>query len=237
MSSLLLALDASGASSSAALLDRGALLAERSVESPGRSASALLRVVDKLLRESDRRLDEVDVIGLTVGPGSFTGLRVALATALGLCFGTPRRIAPVSTLAALSLLGKGAPRIAAVTDARKGEVYAGLYGPRAEPCLADALWAPLEFAERLAAEPGRVRLVGDGAVRYAEEFREVLGDAAHLSPATQGSPRAAHVGQLAFLLSEHGGAVVPSKVELRYLRIPDAERNRAAGHSRGELVP
>ena len=77
---------------------------------------------------ADAALAEVERIALAIGPGSFTGLRIGLATALGLAFGTDRQLVPVPTLAALATAGRVARgAVAPILDARRGEVYAGLY--------------------------------------------------------------------------------------------------------------
>jgi tRNA threonylcarbamoyladenosine biosynthesis protein TsaB len=182
--------------------------------------------VDEALARAGARLGDVERIALSIGPGSFTGLRVGLATALGLCFGTPRRIVPVPTLAALSLHAGAQARIAPALDARRGQVYAGLYGPDATTLRDDAVADPLRWLESLRGL-GRIAFLGSGARVCAAEIARVLGSHARVLPAEAGVPRAASVGALADRIAARDGALAPEAVELRYLRAPEAEASRA----------
>ena len=125
-----------------ALLHGTRVIGERRVDEHQRHAAALLAELDALLAESGELLESYELIALSVGPGSFTGLRVGLALALGLCFATERRIAPVSTLAALSLAAGSTSRCVPMLDARRGQVYVGLYGPGAEVLVEDRVSDP-----------------------------------------------------------------------------------------------
>jgi tRNA threonylcarbamoyladenosine biosynthesis protein TsaB len=132
----------------------------------------------------------------------------------------------VPTLAALSLHAKGHERIAPLLDARRGQVYAGLYRPDATPLREDAVADPVPWLESLGgASP--VAFLGSGASAHAREIARVLGRRAQLLPAEAGAPRASSVGALAFRLAARGGALDPAGVELRYLRAPEAEAKRA----------
>jgi tRNA threonylcarbamoyladenosine biosynthesis protein TsaB len=209
-----------------ALLEGARALAEAALPRGREHAASVLVAVDRVLRRGGVGLDAVERIALSIGPGSFTGLRVGLATALGLCFGTQRRIVPVPTLAALSLQAAGHERIAPLLDARRGQIYAGLYGPDAVALRGDAVADPLPWLESLRGL-GRVAFLGSGARAYAREIARVLGAGASLLPAEAGVPRAASVGALAERIAARGGALPPGEVELRYLRAPEAEAARA----------
>ena len=149
LSERIVALDSATPIGSVALLEGSRLIAERSVDEPQRHAATLLGALDELLRSTHERLDDYGLIALSVGPGSFTGLRVGLALALGLCFGTQRRILPVSTLAALARAAGPVPRVAPMLDARRGQIYAGLYGPDVRPILEDRVCDPGPWLETL----------------------------------------------------------------------------------------
>src|SRR5262249_3695794 len=124
---MLLALETSAERGGVALFEGGALLGEADVPERERHAASLLVWLDTLLGRVGRRLDDVERIALAIGPGSFTGLRIGLATALGLAFGTRRTLVPVPTLAALAFQAETPGLCAPLLDARRGEVYAGLY--------------------------------------------------------------------------------------------------------------
>jgi tRNA threonylcarbamoyladenosine biosynthesis protein TsaB len=162
---------------------------------------SVLEDVDALLRRGGVRPAQLEGIVVGTGPGSFTGLRMGLATARALCFALDVPLAGVSTLAALA---EGADGALPVIDARRGEVFVGADEPQ--------VLAPAE----LALEPGTT-CVGDGAVRYRAVLEE---RGAHVPP--DGDD--VHVPRARFhvpLATEFGPA---ERVEPIYLRIPDAEK-------------
>jgi tRNA threonylcarbamoyladenosine biosynthesis protein TsaB len=195
---LTLAFDTATSVATAALVRDGEVLGER--------ASRAVRVLadaDDLLREAGKDRAELGGIVVGVGPGSFTGLRLGLATARGLAFALDLPVAGVSTLDALAA---GAPGALPIIDAGRREVFTRV---KNEPFAV----APQE----LELEPGTL-CVGDGALRYRialeERGAEIPddGDERH-------RPRARFHAELAKRFGP------PDEVEPLYLRIPDAERN------------
>jgi tRNA threonylcarbamoyladenosine biosynthesis protein TsaB len=167
----------------------------------------VLQDVDALLRRGGVREAQLDGIAVGTGPGSFTGLRMGLATARALSFALDVPVAGVSTLDALAA---GAPGAVPVVDARRREVFALVDGrPR--------VLAPAE----LRVEPG-VTCVGDGALRY-RELLESLGAAI---PPDDDERHLPHARLHARLAADFGPAEL---VEPLYLRVPDAERTAARG--------
>ncbi len=223
---MILALETATEFGGVALLEGTDLIAERELEPGQHHARSLLAELDQLLKRAGRRLDEVDWIALSIGPGSFTGLRIGLASALGLCFGTARKIVPVPTLAALSLHAGAAPRIVPVLDARRNQIYTGLYAPGAVEMRADRVCDPRPWFVSLAGE-GPLQLLGPGAQLYRELALEILSATACVLAPEQGQPRASSVGRLALRLAREGALCAPEAVELRYLRRAEAEANRA----------
>jgi tRNA threonylcarbamoyladenosine biosynthesis protein TsaB len=158
----------------------------------------LLEDVDALFRQAGKHTRDLDALAVGTGPGSFTGVRIGLATARGLALAMGIPVAGVSTLDALAA---GAPGAVPVIDARRREIF-----------VPGTVVAPGD----LDVEPGRV-YVGNGAVRY----RDVLeprgaeippdGDDRHL-------PRARFHAQLAHDFRQ------AEEVEPLYLRVPDADR-------------
>ena len=222
---MLIAIETAADVGGVALLEGDRLLAEVILAEGAPYNTALMPALDHLLRTCGRRLEEVAAIALSIGPGSFTGLRVGLATALGLCFGTERSIVAVPTLGALSLHAGDAPRIAPLLDARKGQVYAGLYGPRAEPLGEDRVTDPIPWLSSLA-EGEEIAFLGPGAALYRNEIESVLGARARFLARSVGWPRAETVGLLGERLRRQGAALPPEEVELRYLRLAEAEERR-----------
>lgn len=216
----ILALESATAAPAVALVEGEAVLALVPVEAGTPGSEGLLPAVDAALREGGAELGDLGGFAVAIGPGSFTGLRVGLATLKGLAFADPRPVAPVSTLSALARLA-GEPRpepVAAVLDARRGEVYAAVWdaGEAAEPLLAEGLYRAEELAARA---PERCLWVGDAV--------EGLPAAASAGTrATLAGPCAGHVGVLGGRILAAGGGVTAADLVPRYLRRAEAEARR-----------
>ena len=179
-----------------ALVADGEVLGERTSR-----AVTLLEDVDALLRQAGAHVHDVEALAVGIGPGSFTGVRVGLATARGLALALGIPVAGVSTLDALAA---GAPGAIPVIDARRGEVFVLQDGPR--------VLAPGDL--ELAA--GTI-CVGSGAVRY-RELLEAAGAEIPPDDDERHLPRARFHAQLA---RDFGPA---EAIEPLYLRVPDADK-------------
>lgn len=214
---LVLALDASTSITTVALahVEDGEreILAETSVSSRGASET-LLPSVRAVLDLAGEKLGSVDLILAGVGPGTFTGIRIATATARSLAFATGATLSKNSTLTALAAPARSvASEVLAVLDAKRGEVFARRFSGN-EPAGEIVCVKP----EELSAE-GEPLLVGDGAVRY----REVLSRLGRVPPDTSPLHRVTAVGHVlsADLTPAPSEEVVPV-----YVREPDAEVRR-----------
>ena len=198
---LTLAFDTATEVATSALVDDGEVLGERMSR-----AVTLLEDVDALLRQGGASAGDVDVLAVGTGPGSFTGVRIGLATArgLGLALGIPA--AGVSTLA---VLAAGAPGAVPVIDARRREVFAFLDGEA-------RVLAPAELDL-----PSGTICVGDGAVRY----RGVL-EQRGLEVPPDADER--HLPRARFHAALAGAAGPADAIEPIYLRVPDADRSGSA---------
>jgi tRNA threonylcarbamoyladenosine biosynthesis protein TsaB len=197
---LILAFDMSTSVVTSALVRDGGPLAER-VSKP----RSVLEDVDVLLREGSVEPRDLDALAVGTGPGSFTGVRIGLATARALAFALDLPAAGVSTL---DVLAAGAPGAVPVIDAKRGEVFALV---RAEPLCAQP--------DELELTPGTL-CVGDGALRY----RAILEDQGAVIPPDESEQHVPRARFLASLAEDFGPA---DAIEPLYLRVPDAERRRA----------
>jgi tRNA threonylcarbamoyladenosine biosynthesis protein TsaB len=195
---LILAFDTATDVATSALVSDGEVLGERTSR-----AVSLLEDVDALLRQAGARTADVDALAVGIGPGSFTGVRVGLATARGLALALGVPVAGVSTLDALA---GGAPGAVPVVDARRHEIFVLQGEPR--------VLAP----EELDLPRGTV-CVGSGAVRYRSVL-ESMGAEIPPDEDERHLPRARFHAQLA---RDFGPA---ESVEPLYLRVPDADRTR-----------
>lgn len=216
---LLLALDTAADQGSLALLDDGRVLAEQILDTPGTFLVHLLPALDALLASTGRKLSDIAAICVSQGPGNFTGLRLGLATVQGLALSLNIPAVPVPTLEVLAAPLAPSPHpVAAVADARRQEVYLGLFDCRGE------FPEPLAPPERLAATdlPGRLTppltLTGPGIKPYKDFFAANLAPGIHLAPEDLWAPRAATVGRLGRRRLAQGLTVAPPQLTPLYLR-------------------
>jgi len=161
---------ASAATVTGVLLDDGRVAEARDdppAGSRGEHAARLLVLLEQALSQARLGWGDVDRIAVGVGPGGFTGLRIGIATARALAQGHGLPLVPVGSLEALAAGGEGT--VAAVLDARRGEVFAGVWAAGRE-LIAPAALAPQRLAERLARLEAPVQALGDGAIRFREEL-------------------------------------------------------------------
>ena len=223
---LLLALESATSFASVALLRGGDLLAELTTTGARPHSERLLPGVDRVLAAAGITLAEVGAFAVSIGPGSFTGLRVGVATLKGLAFGDERPVAPVPTLAALAASAAGSAHpVVACLDARRGEVYAAAWGPGAAglaPLVPEGVFTPAALAR---AAPRPCTLVGcPGEEAVLESVRDAIGPEARL--AEPAPPRAFFVGRLGRVLLGRGETVAASRLVPRYLRRAEAEARR-----------
>lgn len=214
---MILGIETATAAGDVALLEGDSVRASLGIERGSqRHAAGLLLAIDALLARESVALERVEGIALSVGPGAFTSLRIGLSTALGLCFGTGRWIAPVPTLAALASRADSSVPIVPLLDARKGQVYAGVYAPDGTQLTPDRVEAPRSFLESL--QGPAYCVVGPGVSACRDEIAAILGVRAELR---EYAPDAASVARLGARMAKAGEVRAPGDVELRYLRAPD----------------
>jgi tRNA threonylcarbamoyladenosine biosynthesis protein TsaB len=207
---------------------------------PGHAACALPLIIDAL-RDAGIGWGDVSRIAVGVGPGTFTGLRIGVATATALSQARAIALVGVSTLQSLALMAS-APEdlVAAVIDARRGELFAAAWersavaSPASAPVLQPRPYRPAALAEALAGLGRSVLAVGDGAV----EFRELLeGHNVRVPEDPSDLHRVSAIGHCrlgAAVGADHepvdprrpAGDVAPA-----YLRLPDAELSRRAAQT------
>lgn len=218
---MILGFDTSTSATSACLLSADGSYLERDPE-PYRlgersgHARELMPAVAALLEEANASMGEVTAIAVGVGPGTFTGLRIGVATARALARSRQVPLRPVSSLAALAA-GIEAPLALPMIDARRGEAYVALHrGP-------EEVWEPFatgpdELCRRLRESGFAPLAAGDGSLRFRAAMEAAgvpvapEGDRAHVV-------RALHVCRL----GAGGRDAPPESVLPRYIRAPDAK--------------
>jgi tRNA threonylcarbamoyladenosine biosynthesis protein TsaB len=229
---LTLALDTTTRASSGAVVVDGRVGGEWTADAAQALAALLPRGLIDALAAGGWTLQDVDLLAVAVGPGSFTGLRVGIATMQGLAVALGRPLLGVSSLEALARCaaeehGDPTSTISVWVDAWRGEAYTGLYrhGQELRPATvgapADALAGPLAEID------GPIVLVGDGAALHRGLIEERLGRRAIFAATMQ--PRLAPtIARLAAARAAAGERPLPDDITPLYVRRPDVERARDA---------
>lgn len=218
----LLGVDTSTAASAACVLRSDGEVFEvmpdpSALAEPPAHARELMPAVARVLERAGVGLGDLEAIAVGVGPGTFTGLRIGIATARALAKANDLPLKPVSSLAALAT-GIDADVALAVIDAKRGEVFAALYGPDGEPRWQPSAAAPEAVAERVREAGFTPRAAGDGSIRFRRVF-ESAGIRVDPDESRSHVVRALHVCRLAVdVPGEPPEAVLPD-----YLRAPDAQ--------------
>jgi tRNA threonylcarbamoyladenosine biosynthesis protein TsaB len=230
----ILALDTTTRSGSCALLDGSSVVREEPGDASRPHAARLPGELMTLLEQAHATLTDIDVYAVAVGPGSFTGLRVGIATMQGLAFAAGKPLIGVSALDALASIGGAvAPpymqpvRIATWVDAWRGDVYAALYedGREVAPPVVDA---PASLLARLRGAP--TLFIGDGAATYRDRICSTVTNATIAEPALPLLGGA--IARLAAEAARGGLCPPPHAIRALYIRRPDAELGRDAREPR-----
>lgn len=226
---LILAIDTTTRIGSLAIARDGVVLREIVGDAATSHAERLPSDIRAVCEAAGVTLQEIDHFAVAAGPGSFTGLRVGIATIQGLAFATGRTVIAVSTLEAIALAaGGGTRRIAAWMDAGRNQVFAQLFADAGDATLPLAA-TPGEVLETWSRNRrlDGVEFHGDGALRYAVAIRAALGAATRV--AVELPPLAGAIARIAAGAPER--AVLPHAIVPIYVRRPDVElaRERRGG--------
>jgi tRNA threonylcarbamoyladenosine biosynthesis protein TsaB len=221
-----LALDSTTRGGSVAIVEDDRIIVERRGDSARTHAERLPGDILDL----GVSLAAVDLFAVAAGPGSFTGLRIGIATIQGLAFSLGKKVAPVSALDVLGQLGsRGLPRDATVgvwMDAHRREVFSARYRVTAEALFSEDRLALVDAPE--VGDPSTILgrwetagavphlIIGDGATLYAA----LIGNRATVAPAPD---LAGAIGVMAVHRARAGKVVDPAAVQPVYIRRPDAE--------------
>lgn len=238
---LVLGLDTATWVASVGLVNDREVVAEESVCVETGHTDIILSLVQRVLAAANVTLTQVEGIGISIGPGSFSGLRIGLSTAKGFAYALDQRLVGVSTLEALAMTLIGwEGEVCTVLDARRQEVYAALFScngqGQVQRLTADSVLSPAELMELLRSEAvtSRCVFIGDGAEVYAGLLRERYGDAVRILPSPSfyhtHHTHGAAVARLAFERLQAGKADNLQQLVPQYIRASDAERKRLLKH-------
>lgn len=185
MQPLIIAVETSGRKGSVALARGAQVLCQREFSAPMRHSAELLPAIENLLNQFDGKPDQIEHIYISVGPGSFTGLRIAVSFAKTMHLGQPVKIVAVNTLDVIAANAAALPDdkqpqiLATILDAKRGQFYVAVYEnkhsslnePTYKKVLTNGLMSADEFIEKFGNSDTPVSLIGEGLVYYADKFK------------------------------------------------------------------
>jgi tRNA threonylcarbamoyladenosine biosynthesis protein TsaB len=225
----ILAVDTSTLSGSVALLDDLQVAAEWNLQAAQTHNRRLLKTIDGVLSDVGWTVDMVDGFAVTLGPGSFTGIRIGISTIKTLAWVLGKRYAGIPTLDALAAPVQFAARpVCALIDARRQQVYSAWYEPNGDgQCLRRTPYAVGAPEAVLQGVDGPTLFCGDGWLLYRQRLLAELGSWAIELPAPYHSVRAAFVGSLAYQRFLQGDSDDPVTSNPIYVRPSEAELHRS----------
>ena len=224
----ILAIDTSTPVGSIALVEGPLLKAQNILNISATHNQRLLPGIERILTDSGWSLDGLDGFAVSIGPGSFTGLRIGLSIIKGLAWATDKPLAGIPTLDALAGNVSFAPhQICPILDARKGEIYTALYR-RGDEGIPQKLTSYLVIkpAELVNLIEEKTVLVGDGLLPYGDYLEKELGDLLVQAPPHLNVVHASSVGWLGWLRLRSGKYEDVTKITPLYVRLSEAELKR-----------
>ena len=226
----ILAFDSTAKIASVAVSDGEKILAEYSIDNGLTQSELLLPMAEAVLGALKLSFSDVELFACSVGPGSFTGVRIGAALIKGLAFGKSIPCAEVSTLEALAHNMEGIDGIIVpCMDARRGQFYSAIFESSPSGirrlCADEAISAE-ELAKKLDAYKGKsIYAVGDG-YESAVKLLSPLGVSLSVTPPMARGQNAAQVARVAAKMAERAELTSDDAVSPTYLRVPQAERER-----------
>ena len=198
----ILGIDTATPIGSIALIDGDTLIAEHTLNIVQAHSSRLMPAIDTVLKWGNLTVDALDGCAVGIGPGSFTGIRIGVATIKSVCYALDKPIVGVSTLEAIAYnLRWTNGVICPLLDARRSEIYGAVFrgGPDWQRLSEDLCLSIDDYLDRLDTytPPNcAVNFVGDGLLTYGDAVRKRLGERAYFADAIFNVPRGATIAQL-----------------------------------------
>ena len=227
----ILVIDTSGPVCGTAVMDEEKVYSEFTAQNKNTHSASLMPMIEAALNAAGKEIGELDAVAAVTGPGSFTGVRIGVATAKGLAHGAGRPCIPVDALEALSeSAGEFDGIVCPIQDARAGQVYGAAFR-KGERLTGDAPMKLEEYLDTVEALGERFLFIGDGAPVHKQAITARLGDRAEFAPAFRGYLRPSAAGSIAL---RKGGETDYLGLQATYLRPPNAQKNKklleAMGH-------
>lgn len=223
---LILSVDSSSSTATCALTEENQILAEINLNSKRQHSIVLMDLVDELLNYYDLKINDVDAFAISEGPGSFTGLRIGMATIKGLAFSTNKPCIAISSLDTLAYNVMSFDGIICpIIDALRDNVYTNMYkniNGVLSPLSEDACLSLDELITTLNEKNEKVIFVGDGVAKHKERLLNEVSDSV-IGALNTIYPKASSLGELAMLRLKEGKTNPINEFNPIYLRKSQAE--------------
>lgn len=226
----ILAIESASVTASCAVSDGDNILGEFTLSHKKTHSEKLMPLIEELMRELDIKLQDIDVIAVSEGPGSYTGLRIGAAIAKSMAFAANIPIVNIPTIKSLAGNIYDADKlIVPIMDAKAGRVYTGIYKWENDnlvavkeqfPCNLDELIALLNKCDE------SVIFNGDGSVNYKNEIVKKFNRKPLFAPSKFNYLNASTLSYIGYRMAEIGDTVSASEFNPQYLRLSQAERNQ-----------
>ncbi len=219
-----LGIDTSTSCGSIGLIDDGKVISEYLLDCPETHSERLLRGIDFILKDAHLSIKEIDGWAVSIGPGSFTGLRIGISTIKGLALATQKPVAGVSTLDVLAFQVSPTPYlICPIMDARRGEIYTAFYRYDENSLKRVSIYRVLKPEELVHQIKEKTLLVGDGIKNYGQYFQSVLPSFVLYPPIPLHLPHGSSLALLGFECLRKGESLDLASFTPLYIRPSDAE--------------
>ncbi len=221
---LILAIDTSTNVGTVALYsDETGLVGEITINIKRTHSENIMTAIDDLLKITEHTIKDVDKFAVSIGPGSFTGIRIGVAAAKGLAYSTGKPIAGVNELDAIAACAAETDcEIIPIIDARKERGYYSRYRYENEKLVRVDEYGVGEIREYLEDKKDKkILFLGDGAIKYSGLIKEIMGDNARFAKKSLSLPRAAVIGELSADMEDNLYTMEPF-----YLSKAQAEREK-----------
>lgn len=233
---IVLGIDSSTTVATVAVATEEKVLGEYSIDDRNTHSQKLMVMVESLLDQLDMDIDDVDCFAISKGPGSFTGLRIGLATVKSFAYALDKKMVGLSSLLVIANNHKYFEgTVVPMMDARNKRVFTAVYrandGELYEVVKEDAMELEALFSELESAE-GRIMFAGDGSRAYRDEIETQFGERAIFSDGHLNTPRASSLCMLAFGKCESEEFEDYFTMKPEYLRDSQAEQQRKSKSGR-----
>lgn len=227
---MILAVDTSSVVVSVAVMDNEQLIYEAYCHHDRNHSEVLMSLIEDALLKSEVHQKDLDLIAVSGGPGSFTGLRIGISTVKGLAQAIEKPVVSVPTLDALAwnIIGMDG-LVCPIMDARRGQVYTCLYnrkGAEFNKLMPYSALPVTQLAEHLSGYKQPIIFVGDGLRVHRKRIKELMGDAAFFAPGYLACQRASAIAWLGRQEALAGNVLHYQELKPFYLRQSQAEQKR-----------